>query len=169
MVLKFSLSCQTNNSPTLFPDSQLVCFSLNNAYSASLAYIWIISHLNVFNRINLPLVGSFWREVSISFMLVQSFSPSLLGVGARQGREERRKGDGLLYPRVRGPPAGMGQVELGWLFGTLLLVSGDEEGRNVYGLWWVGRDFSSSTSSRILQHQLGVQQWNALLTLMVWS
>lgn len=55
---------------------------------------------------------------------------------AWQGGEERRKGDGLVhYPRVRGPSARMGQVESGWLFGTLMLVSGDEEGRNVYGLW----------------------------------
>ena len=83
------LSCQTNNSPTLFPDSQLVCFSLNNAYSASLAYIWIISDSNVFNPINLPLAGSFRREVSITFMLVQSFSLSLLGVRAGQGRDDR--------------------------------------------------------------------------------
>lgn len=130
-VVKFSLSCQTNNSPTLFPDSQLVCFSLNNAYSASLAYIWIISNVNVFNPINLPLVGSFWREVSISLVLVQPFSSS--SRGTREGRGEKvgagRRG-------LEDPPAGrrgsedplpaQDECHPGWLFRTLMLVSGGE-------------------------------------------
>ena len=174
MVLEFSdsLSCQTNNSPTLFPDSQLVCFSLNNAYSASLAYIWIISDSNVFNPINLPLAGSFRGEVSISFMLVQSFSLSLLGMGAGRGRdhrgeEEERRWFFRLFQIQRSPYLNGMSVNQTWLgvldanacprrFRRLEMSAGygDSEGFFFY-----------LTNSLILPYPLGVQQFNTILTL----